>query len=80
MPLHFKLYRLTPLLDFLRAADVPTRQRYVALVEQVKEGAGTVKIFSSLHISGERKCACVCVYKGRERLSAALISKVLVFF
>lgn len=38
-----------------RAADVPTRQRYVALVDSVKEGGGTVRIFSSLHVSGERE-------------------------
>ena len=38
-----------------RSADVPTRQRYVALVESVKDGGGTVKVFSSLHVSGERK-------------------------
>ena len=40
---------------FSRSADVPTRQRYVALVESVKEGGGAVKVFSSLHVSGERK-------------------------
>lgn len=38
-----------------RSADVPTRQRYVALVESVKDGGGTVRVFSSLHVSGERK-------------------------
>lgn len=38
-----------------RSADVPTRQRYVALVESVRDGGGTVKVFSSLHVSGERK-------------------------
>ena len=27
----------------------------MALVESVKEGGGTVKVFSSLHVSGERK-------------------------
>ena len=39
---------------FLRSADIPTRQRYVRLVESVKENGGVVRIFSSLHISGER--------------------------
>ena len=38
-----------------RSADIPTRQRYVRLVESVKESGGTVRIFSSLHVSGERK-------------------------
>ena len=38
-----------------RSADVPTRKRYVALVESVKEGGGTIKVFSSLHVSGERE-------------------------
>ena len=38
-----------------RSADVATRQRYVRLVEEVKAGGGTVRIFSSLHVSGERE-------------------------
>ena len=38
-----------------RSADIPTRQRYVRLVESVKENGGTVRIFSSLHVSGERE-------------------------
>ncbi|XP_031553957.1 protein pelota homolog [Actinia tenebrosa] len=37
-----------------RSADLPTRRRYVALVESVKENGGEVKIFSSLHVSGEQ--------------------------
>ena len=40
---------------FCRSSDVPTRKRYVALVESVRENGGEVKIFSSLHVSGERK-------------------------
>ncbi len=39
-----------------RSADVPTRKKYVQLVEAVKDNGGSVRIFSSLHISGERKC------------------------
>ena len=31
------------------------RQRYVKLVDSVRDMAGEVKIFSSLHVSGERK-------------------------
>ena len=38
-----------------RSADVPTRQRYVKLVESVKDNGGNIRIFSSLHISGERE-------------------------
>ena len=38
-----------------RSADVPTRQRYVGLVESVRDGGGTVRVFSSLHVSGERE-------------------------
>ncbi|XP_035690722.1 protein pelota-like [Branchiostoma floridae] len=37
-----------------RAQDVATRRRYVALVEKVKDLGGDVKIFSSLHVSGEQ--------------------------
>ena len=52
---------------FLRSADVPTRQRYVALVEGVKDGGGSVKVFSSLHVSGERKTSCISI--GRETIT-----------
>ena len=37
-----------------RSADVPTRERYVRLVESVRNSGGTVRVFSSLHVSGER--------------------------
>ena len=37
-----------------KSCDVPTRQRYVALTESVKENGGTVRVFSSLHVSGEQ--------------------------
>nr|UST29492.1 pelota [Haliclona caerulea] len=37
-----------------RSADLATRKRYVALVESIKENGGDVKIFSSLHVSGEQ--------------------------
>jgi stalled ribosome rescue protein Dom34 len=39
-----------------RNVDVATRQKYVNLVESVKEYGGTVHIFSSLHVSGDREC------------------------
>lgn len=37
-----------------RAQDVATRKRYVKLVDDVREFGGEVKIFSSMHISGEQ--------------------------
>jgi len=40
--------------ELFRAADLPTRKRYVSLVESVKDNNGEVKIFSSLHVSGEQ--------------------------
>lgn len=36
------------------SCDVATRKRYVKLIEDVREGGGEVKMFSSLHVSGER--------------------------
>jgi len=38
-----------------RANDVPTRKIYVDLVDSVRDNGGEVRIFSSLHPSGERK-------------------------
>ena len=32
-----------------------TRKQYVALVDSVRDNNGDVRIFSSLHVSGERK-------------------------
>ena len=56
---HTHTHTLTHLLclhnNIYRSADIPTRQRYVRLVESVKENGGTVRIFSSLHVSGERE-------------------------
>ena len=37
-----------------RACDIPTRKKYVALVESAKENGATVQIFSSMHVSGNR--------------------------
>ena len=37
-----------------KSCDVATRQRYVRLTESVKEHGGKVRIFSSLHVSGEQ--------------------------
>uniref|UniRef100_UPI00358FED7C protein pelota homolog n=1 Tax=Myxine glutinosa TaxID=7769 RepID=UPI00358FED7C len=37
-----------------RNQEVAVRNRYVRIVDSVKEGGGTVRIFSSLHVSGEQ--------------------------
>ncbi|KAK4303954.1 hypothetical protein Pmani_024079 [Petrolisthes manimaculis] len=37
-----------------RSSDIDERRRYVRLVDSVKENGGDVKIFSSLHVSGEQ--------------------------
>ncbi|XP_012940350.1 protein pelota [Aplysia californica] len=40
--------------ELFRARDVSQRKRYVALVDSVRESGGDVRIFSSLHVSGEQ--------------------------
>ncbi|KDP23304.1 hypothetical protein JCGZ_23137 [Jatropha curcas] len=40
--------------DLFRNADIPTRQKYVNLVNSVKDSGGNVHIFSSMHVSGEQ--------------------------
>eukprot|EP00118_Oscarella_pearsei_P015218 m.136139 g.136139 ORF g.136139 m.136139 type:complete len:385 (+) comp38172_c1_seq102:40-1194(+) len=40
--------------ELFRSTDLATRQRYVALVDGVKENGGEVRVFSSLHVSGEQ--------------------------
>jgi len=40
--------------NLFRSADIPTRKQYVSLTESVKENGGDVRIFSSLHVSGEQ--------------------------
>ncbi|KAH9502895.1 hypothetical protein Btru_074734 [Bulinus truncatus] len=40
--------------ELFRAQNVAQRKRYVALVDSVKESGADVKIFSSLHVSGEQ--------------------------
>lgn len=40
--------------ELFRATNVATRKKYVQLVESVREHGGEVKIFSALHVSGER--------------------------
>ncbi|KAK7087533.1 protein pelota-like [Littorina saxatilis] len=40
--------------ELFRSQDVQQRKRYVRMVDSVQENGGTVKIFSSLHVSGEQ--------------------------
>jgi len=40
--------------ELFRSHDLATRKRYVHLVESVRDNNGEVKIFSSLHVSGEQ--------------------------
>lgn len=42
--------------ELFRSADMATRKKYVALVESVRQMGGEVRVFSSMHVSGERKC------------------------
>lgn len=49
------VFVITEMVDVCRARDVATRKKFVALVDSVKYNNGDVKIFSSLHVSGERK-------------------------
>ena len=41
-----------------RNADLAARRKYVNLVDSVKASGGTVHVFSSLHVSGEREYYC----------------------
>lgn len=43
------------LFTHFRCQDVNQRKEYVTLVENVRDAGGEVKIFSSMHISGQRK-------------------------
>ena len=49
-------------LSVSRCKDLPLRKEYVKLVDSVKESGGEVKIFSSMHISGERKFISVAIF------------------
>lgn len=40
--------------ELFRSQDVQKRKRYVKIVDAVKENGGEVRIFSSLHVSGEQ--------------------------
>ncbi|KAK9138598.1 hypothetical protein Sjap_009192 [Stephania japonica] len=41
--------------DLFKNADVKTRKKYVDLVNSVKNSGGATHIFSSMHVSGERR-------------------------
>lgn len=41
--------------SLFRSKELSERKRYVSIVDKVRENSGQVKIFSSLHVSGERK-------------------------
>ncbi|KAJ8763776.1 hypothetical protein K2173_003558 [Erythroxylum novogranatense] len=40
--------------ELFRNVDIPTRQKYISLVNSVKDSGGTAHIFSSMHASGEQ--------------------------
>ncbi|KAJ3190284.1 hypothetical protein HDU85_000579 [Gaertneriomyces sp. JEL0708] len=40
--------------QLFRNVDIPTRRRYIALVESVRSTGGSVYVFSSMHTSGEQ--------------------------
>ncbi|XP_065568171.1 protein pelota-like [Artemia franciscana] len=40
--------------SLFRSSDIPERQKYVSLVDSVRDSGGTVRIFSSMHFSGEQ--------------------------
>jgi protein pelota len=40
--------------ELFRSQDIATRRKYVHLVESVRENGGNVRLFSSLHVSGEK--------------------------
>ncbi|KAF1320372.1 Mrna surveillance protein pelota, partial [Globisporangium splendens] len=40
--------------ELFRSQDIATRRKYVDLVESVRDNGGTVRLFSSLHVSGEK--------------------------
>lgn len=47
--------------ELFRSADIATRRKYVDLVESVRSMGGTVRVFSSMHVSGERKLYMRCM-------------------
>jgi len=40
--------------ELFRACNIADRKKYVSLVESVRENGGDVRMFSSLHVSGDQ--------------------------
>lgn len=59
----YYIHIFTIIIIISRCQDVNTRKEYVELVESVRDSGGDVKIFSSLHVSGERKLASSKLFK-----------------
>lgn len=53
LQMHICFYKF--IIYFIRCQDVHVRREYVDLVDSVRDSGGEVKIFSSMHVSGERK-------------------------
>lgn len=49
------LFIYSPSASPCRNTDIASRRKYVNLVESVKKYGGTVHIFSSMHVSGDRE-------------------------
>lgn len=58
----------------LRSLSVEERKRYVSLVESVRDNGGTVRIFSSLHVSGERTFRLGVIYFLLSKLTLVRLS------
>lgn len=60
-------------MNYFRCNDVNIRKEYVKLVEDVRDAGGEVKIFSSMHISGQRKYHInMCIeFKKIQRISGS---------
>lgn len=54
-PTFTRFFILYFFLSTFRCQNVALRKEYVHLVESVRENGGEAKIFSSMHMSGERK-------------------------
>lgn len=63
-----------------RSADISTRKKYIELVESVRAIGGKVLIFSSLHVSGERKLLGFLRKKFRIVLNLFKGAKLSFFF
>ena len=60
--------------SLFRSQNLAERKRYVKIVDSVREGSGTVRIFSSLHVSGERKFRFYFAEERKRVESVALLS------